>query len=440
MNRFTRLTLVGSVRRSDVVVPSDEELAVLLPSLLDLVEEPASSGAVALVRPTGDQLDVSLDANALDLVDGEILWIVRAEDAPPPAEVADVTEAASHSLAEHGHRWGDSARRATGAASIGLFTGAAGLLSLAGASTRPESAVLGLVAAVVLLVTLSATITVRTGWVSLAAGSAALGLAPAVGLAVVAARAPSPGDLPLVAFQVSVLVGSLALCGLGTARRDRGMLLGSTVAIILNGLGITLAYLDVPTERTAAILTVLAVALLGVLPWTALSAAGVHHLDDAALEGHEPARRQVERSLDQAYRALTWSTVATVLTVVWCLPTLLAADSAWTTTLACGAFVVVALRVRPLPLTAQAATMWAGVCLAVILGLVVTLGDRPTLAAIVLGVVAIIVIWVVGLSPNAQQRARLRRWGDRLELLGVLVLIPSLLGTLGVYPLLLGVF
>lgn len=40
MNRFTRLTVVGSVRRADVVVPSDEELAVLVPGLLDLVEEP----------------------------------------------------------------------------------------------------------------------------------------------------------------------------------------------------------------------------------------------------------------------------------------------------------------------------------------------------------------------------------------------------------------
>lgn len=439
MNRFTRLTLVGSVRRSDVVVPSDEELAVLLPALLDLVEEPASSGAVALVRPTGDQLDVSLDAAALDLVDGEIVWIVRAEDAPPPAEVADVTEAASHTLSEHAQRWGESARRATGAAGVGLLAGAAGLLTVTGSTAGAQSTALALAAGAALLVILSASVT-RSPWISLAATAAVLGLAPAIGLAVVAAWPPALSALPLAPLQVAIMVGSVALGGQGIARRDRGMLLGAVLGLLLTGTAIALAYLDVAIESSAAVLTVVVVALLGMLPWTALTAAGVHQLDDAALEGSEPARQHVDRSLEQAYRALTWGTVAAITTIVWTIPTLLAARSSWSTTLACGAIVVVALRVRPLPLTAQAASLWGGLCLAVALGAVVALADRPITAAIVLAVAAIGVVWIVGLSPNAQQRARLRRWGDRLELLGVLVLIPSLLGVLGVYPLMLGVF
>ena len=439
MNRFTRLTLVGSVRRSDVVVPSDEELAVLLPSLLDLVEEPAASGAVALVRPTGDQLDVSLDADALDLVDGEIVWIVRAEDAPPPAEVADVTEAASHTLAEQAHRWDDGARRATGAAAVGLLAGAAGLLTVTGSSAAADSTALSLAAGVTLLVILSAVVTGGTRWVGLAATAAALGLAPPTGLAAVAAWSSGTSALPLT-FQVAILVGSVALGGQGLARRDRGMLLGSVLGLVLTGLGIALAFLDVPVERSAAVLTVVVVALLGMLPWTALTAAGVHHLDDAALEGSEPARPHVDRALEHAYRALTWGTVAAVATIVWTIPALLAAHSRWSTALACGALVVVALRVRPLPLIAQAATLWAGLCVAAVLGTVVALADRPVTAGITLAVAAVLVVWVVGLSPNAQQRARLRRWGDRLELLGVLVLAPSLLGVLGVYPVMLGVF
>lgn len=439
MNRFTRLTLVGSVRRSDVVVPSDEELAVLLPSLLDLVEEPASSGAVALVRPTGDQLDVSLDAAALDLVDGEIVWIVRAEDAPPPAEVADVTEAASHTLAGHAQRWSEGARRATGAAGVGLLVGAAGLLTVAGSTASAQSTALALAAGSALLMVLSAVAT-RSPWVSLAATAAALGLAPAIGLAVVAAWPPPVGATLLLPVQVAFLVASAALGGQGIARRDRGMLLGAVIGVVLAGTAIALTSLDVSLQSSAAVLTVAVVALLGMLPWTALTAAGVHQLDDAALEGSEPARPHVDRSLEQAYRALTWGTVAAIATIAWTIPTLLAARSSWSTTLACGAIVVVALRVRPLPLTAQAAALWGGLCLAVVVGTVVALLDRPIAAAIALAVTAILVVWMVGLAPNAQQRARLRRWGDRLELLGVLVLVPSLLGVLGVYPLMLGVF
>lgn len=439
MNRFTRLTLVGSVRRSDVVVPSDEELAVLLPALLDLVEEPASSGAFALVRPTGDQLDVSLDAAALDLVDGEIVWIVRAEDAPPPAEIADVTEAASHTLSEQAQRWGESARRATGAAGVGLLAGAAGLLTVTGSTAGAQSTALALAAGAALLVILSASVT-RSPWISLAATAAALGLAPAIGLAVVAAWPPALSALLIAPLQVAIMVGSVALGGQGIARRDRGMLLGAVLGLLLTGTAIALAYVDVAIESSAAVLTVVVVALLGMLPWTALTAAGVHQLDDAALEGSEPARQHVDRSLEQAYRALTWGTVAAITTIVWTIPTLLAPRSSWSTALACGAIVVVALRVRPLPLTAQAASLWGGLCLAIALGAVVALPDRPITAAIVLAVAAIGVVWIVGLSPNAQQRARLRRWGDRLELLGVLVLIPSLLGVLGVYPLMLGVF
>ena len=64
MSRFTRLTFVGSARRAEVVVPSDEAFAAMLPQILELLDEPAGlhPTAVALVRVTGDQVDLALDA------------------------------------------------------------------------------------------------------------------------------------------------------------------------------------------------------------------------------------------------------------------------------------------------------------------------------------------------------------------------------------------
>lgn len=436
MTRFTRLTLVGSVRRADVVVPSDEEIAVLVPGLLDLVEEPPATGAVALVRPTGEQLDVTLDAEALDLADGEILRIVRTQDAPPPAEVADVTEAASDMLDAHGDRWDERSRRITGAAGVGLLAGVAGLLGAS--SSTGERPALVLCVVVVLLLFVAATVTARAGWIGLAAGSAAAGLAPATALAV----GPVLPDSSIgVAVPLALAVGWAALAATsGIARRDRGALVGAGLGIVVSLLWLGLGWSDLPTVRSAAVLAVVAVVLLGALPWFALTAAGVHRLDDAALEGVEAARSRVERSLHDAYQALTWSSVAAGVAVVLSVPVLLGSGSRWTVVLGAGALLVAALRTRPLPLAPQAAVAWASVALSAVLGAVALLAADPARAALVLGVLAVVVVVVVAVSPNAQQRARLRRWGDRFELLAVLVVAPSLLGVFEVYPMLLEVF
>ena len=149
MSRFTRVTVVGSARRGDIVLPSDEELAVLLPQILDLVAEPPGQGAVTLVRHTGDQLDVSRDLDALGLPDGEILRVVHTQDAPPPAEIADVTEAATDVLAALPGQWDERARRATGAVGVGLIAGAAGVVPAYAAG--PDSAAAGLLGIIILV-------------------------------------------------------------------------------------------------------------------------------------------------------------------------------------------------------------------------------------------------------------------------------------------------
>ncbi|MBN4877272.1 type VII secretion integral membrane protein EccD, partial [Providencia stuartii] len=58
---------------------------------------------------------------------GEVLRVVRAEDAPPPPEVADVTDVVAESLQRRDDRWGETARRWTAAAAIAIVTGVLGL-------------------------------------------------------------------------------------------------------------------------------------------------------------------------------------------------------------------------------------------------------------------------------------------------------------------------
>ena len=59
MADFTRLTVIGSARKADLVVPNDEAVSGLMPRLMELLDEPAGSVVrpLTLVRATGEQLD-----------------------------------------------------------------------------------------------------------------------------------------------------------------------------------------------------------------------------------------------------------------------------------------------------------------------------------------------------------------------------------------------
>lgn len=452
MSRFTRVTVVGSARRGDIVLPSDEELAVLLPQILDLVAEPPGQGAVTLVRHTGDQLDVSRDLDALGLPDGEILRVVHTQDAPPPAEIADVTEAATDVLAGLPGKWDERARRATGAVGVGLIAGAAGIVPAYDAG--PDSAAAGMLGIIVLvLLVLSATAPrsrsrrERGAWLRLAAGSAATGLGPALGLAV--AALPPVADLvgPVpdrAALQLAGIVAfAVACCALwaaGVSHRSRGMLAGAGTGIGLVLLASVPVSFDLGSDRAAAVVAAVAAILLGVLPAVALNTSGVHRLDDATLEGDAPDRQVVVPSLEEAYRALTWTTVATGIALAFAAAVLLSTPTGWARLLGVAVLLVAALRVRPLPLTAQVASLWGAVAAATVIGTLAALGEHAALTATVLGALALLVTFMVSRTPNAQQRARWRRAGDVLELFAMLVVVPAVLGVFGVYELLLGVF
>ena len=127
MTDFTRLTLIGSARKADLVVPNDEAVAGLMPRFMELLDEPTGSivRPLTLVRPTGEQLDVTLTMADQEVADGELLRLVRSDDAPPPPEVADVTDVLGESMRDRAGLWSRSTRELTGAVAIGVFSCAA---------------------------------------------------------------------------------------------------------------------------------------------------------------------------------------------------------------------------------------------------------------------------------------------------------------------------
>jgi type VII secretion integral membrane protein EccD len=441
MSRYTRLTVVGSLRRADVVVPSDEAVAVLLPQVLDLLTEPSGAGSLVLVRSTGQQVDLALDATEQDLADGEVLRVERLEDAPPPPEVADVTGTTAETYADRRGRWSPGARHATGAAAVGVLLGSAGLLVV----RAPDAPALGVLAgSVAALLVLAVALGRAARWVSLAATSGAVGLAPALAVAAVDRAGDLAGNGAAAArttLVVAALVGWLALAaGGGAGRRDRGALAGAGLGTGVALLDLALTATGLAPDRVGALVGVVAVVALGVLPTYAMAASGLSGLDDAALEGHPQRRPRVLASLDDAYRALTWSTVACAVALVLAVPPLLASRDPWATAAGLLLLAVAALRTRPLPMSAQVVALWGAVVVGLVAGAVGRLVTQPGLAAAVLALVGAGAVALVSLDPNAQQRARWRRVGDTAELACVVALLPVVLGVLGVYADLLRTF
>lgn len=434
MSTFTRLTLVGSARRAEVVVPSDEGVAAMLPQLLELLGEAPhlSPQAVALVRVTGDQVDLALDPATQGLADGEVLRVVRAAAAPPPPEVADVTDATAEELRSRAGRWTVGTRQAVAATGAGLAVAISGVVAAGHVDAATGALTVGLAALVLL------------------AASAGLGragrryaglvtLALAVGCAVPLAVLLESG--PLESVLAGILLAWVALgAGIGVGRRDRGALAGAAAGALLTGLHLLLVAL-IPALHADTAVAVVAVVACGLLPWWAMTTSGLTGLDDAALDGAAPRRTRVRLTLDEAYRGLTWSAVAVAAAVAISCTGLIASGDGAATLLAGIVLAVVALRTRSLPLSTQAVALWVAVAVPLTVGALGPWGaDEPwTVVAVTLGV-ALLGAVVAGWNPSGQQRARLRRFGDLAELVGVVAVLPVALGVFGVYGDLLGTF
>lgn len=437
MTTFTRITVVGTARRAELVVPDDEPVGGLVPTLMELLEEPTGSVArpLALVRPTGEQLDAALSAAEQDLVDGEQLRLVRADEAPPPPEVADVTDVVGDSFADRPGRWSTLAREALGAVAVGTAAAVAALVA------RPG---LGTWLVVLAVLAVAAVVAGRTGhrWTALALTAAAAGAVVAAPLVV--------GSLPdadaLTWGGAGVLLVWLVLgAGVGVALRDRAALAGAAVGAVLAGLLLLTRAAGLPVDHALALTGVASVVVCGLLPWYALSSSGLTGLDDQVLAGRPGRRAGVVRTVDEAYRVLGWATVAVAVPLGAAAALLLTSPERWAVALGGVLAGVTALRTRAFPLVVQQVALALAALSAAVTAALGPVGAfaarRGELGPVVLLAVAALVVAVgVGARPAEHQRARLRRLGNLAEAVGVIALLPLLLGVFGVFADLLGAF
>jgi len=418
---YTRLTVQGAARKADVVLPDDEPVAALLPPLLDLLAEDRSGSGrpVTLTTLLGQQVDLTRTLAEQELAQGTLLRVVRVDQAPPPPEVADVTDVVAQALADRADRWRP----------VWSLTALAGVAAVTGWFAVRELD-RGTGALAVLVATLLAALLARLhragpAWVlATAAGGGAVALAPLLGW-----------DAP-VALLVWGLLGAIAgiVGGLGAGAMSAG--LGGGTAVLLTGLALVLP--PVATDAGAlAAAGVLAVLLLGVLPGLAMTGSGLNGLDDRAVEGRRPERRRVLHAVTETYRALTWATVAAAGVVAITGWLLVRGDVVWSTVLGGVLGVLVLLRARVLPLAPQRlALIAAGVAIAV--GWTLTRDQQPVLIGS--GVVLLLAAVIAGSAAAGPLAARLRRLASVIELLCVLATVPLLLAMLGVFGDLVGTF
>lgn len=444
MSIYTRLTVAGSERRAEVVVPSGEPVGAALPRLLDLLGETAGTVArpLAVIAPDGEQIDIALTPQQLDLSDGTLVRLVRLDAAPPPPVVIDVTDAAADAHDARPDRWDERSRTVAGGAGIAAAFAVAGWLSPWSSAT---------LAAFALLATSLVFAAIATGLglgglrrLSTCVSAAAAGLALPVGSATAAAvgSGPAAGTALLAGISAALATGfTVALLGVGVAHRRRGAASGGALGAVLSSLLLGLLLAGVDAVSASAVTGVVAAFATGPLPWIALSSAGLTDLDQRAADGAPPARPRAFAAIDEAYAALTWSVgaVASVLGVAGVVLAL--SGTIWTELLALAFFLVAALRTRAFPLRWQGWLLWSAAGVIAAAGLSVLLaGGLGWIGAGAAVVLAALVATMVLVRPRPHVRARLRGLGNVVETLAVVALIPLLVGALGIYAELLGMF
>lgn len=445
MSDFTRVTVVGTARKAELVVPGDQSLGSLIPRLIVLLDEPAGpvSRPLTLVRPTGEQLDLALSTQQQLVEDGELLRLLRQDSAPPPPEVSDVTDVVADSLAERGDLWSNRHRHRLGAAGIGASTLAAGTLLVLFPSPLTESTVAVILGAWFALMLAVATLTGRLGlrWCATALIAATVGLATPLALSLNLVIVPTISPIVIGCLAVALVWFTLGI-GAGWGLRVASALWGSAVGVAAAGLPLILLATGVSPAGTWAITGVAAIAACGLLPWYAMSASGLTGLDDEVSGGSPRRRRDVLVSVGSAYQGLTWATVAVAAPIAAAAVVLLMSGNIWALWLAVALTLVTLLRSRSFPLAAQSITLWVAAGIITLSGIVfsVAVADSVALAVVALVSVAVLIALMVAAQPPAHRRASLRRLGNFVEGLAVIAMIPLVLGVFDIYNQLLNTF
>ena len=107
---YTRLTMIGSNRKADLVLPDDEPVGALLPQLLEVLDERIPGGReIALTTLTGVRIELDATLGDQGVDHGTMIHLVPLDDAPHPPEIVDITDTVATAAGRRGDHWGEGA-------------------------------------------------------------------------------------------------------------------------------------------------------------------------------------------------------------------------------------------------------------------------------------------------------------------------------------------
>ncbi|MFI9270243.1 type VII secretion integral membrane protein EccD [Kitasatospora sp. NPDC052896] len=445
---LSRVTLVGTGRRVDLLLPSDEPVGLLLPEVLPLLNDQAAARPMLRHLVTTDGTVLPQDTTLADagVTDGAVLRLVRTQDAPSAPVVHDVTDEVADDLDLRAWRWRPKVRRPTAGLVALVLALTAGRIAVADLGAATAAGWLLGAAAVLAVAGVPATRLLgnRGLGTTLLIGGGVLGLLGAWTLAD-AQGWPPAGRWGLLA---GVAVLTLALLGLFSPIGRGGLIGGAAVLALAVLWEVTAALLHgAPHPRgqaeLGAVLAVCSVVALGVLPRLALVAAGLTGLDDRRAGGVSVSRHAVTTALAAAHRGLALATVAGAGSAAAAGWLLVSVREPWTVLLAVLTAVVLLARARAYPLVAEVGTLLAAAL--VLLVRLVTVWPDPAHGSahtrlVVLCLLVLLPLAVLAVQPPEHVQVRLRRAADLVEAIGIVALFPLAVGVFGVYARLLGAF
>lgn len=413
---------------------------MLLPEVMRLLDDQVGERPELRHLVTADGSALALDSTleTSGVADGAVLRLVRVEDAPSAPVVHDVTDEAAGDLDVRAWRWGPRARSVVcGGALVGWAL-------LAGVLARSEFAASRVGAGLLAVAALAAVVGALLGrarHVALAAGLISAAGALGVLGAWTAADANGWGGAGRLAGVALALAVASALLGLVTPLGRGGLVGAAALAGATAVWEVALTTQGDDLARVGAVLAVVCVVALGVLPRLALTASGLAGLDDRRSGGVSVSRYQVRTALAATHRGLALATLVLAASAAVAGVLVVRDVSAWTVLLAVATALVLALRARAFPLIAEVVALLIGAS-AVVVRLVWVWLEREGAAGplALLVVLALTPLLVLAVRPAEHVRVRLRRFGDVLESVGVIALVPLLLGVFGVYGRLLDTF
>lgn len=441
---FTRVTLIGSRTHVDLLLPSHQPVGLLLPQVLNILDD-QPAGAVAakvLVAADGTELNAEASLNQAGVLDGSSLLLCNASEAPPAAVVYDVNDLV---VGETGavpgrwnRRWGDLTAGTFAAA--GIWAGAEILLAF----LAPDAAWWMLL--VLSLLGLAAGSTANRGPVRSAIGSTFLGAGWLTGLGGVFHLYDGvPERLPAAALALAGLsVLTLAALGAG-ASQPRAWFSGAATLALAAGLWTAAGALAGDGVRTAALAAPASVLLLGLLPKIALASSGLATLDDQRAKGGSVPRSNAVEAVAAAHRTLTLGTAVIALSLVpglWLLGTDTDRQQ-WTLPLLLALTLAVFLRARSFPLVPQRSALYlvvaVGLGAAALAALRFLPGQAWVVGVAVLGTAAGAAAALALVFPD-HTLARFRLLAKRVESVAILSSVPLIVGLFGVFAQLVGSF